>query len=73
MTSCLLVNASSGSIVCPLELELELELELKQLYSIDELNLERIYMEGTELELELDLELDLELELELLEVNPVDE
>ena len=37
------------------------------------INLERIYMEGTELELELDLELDLELELELLEVNPVDE
>ena len=39
------------------------------------LTLERIYMEGTELELELelDLELDLELELELLEVNPVDE
>ena len=31
------------------------------------INLERIYMEGTE------LELDLELELELLEVNPVDE
>ena len=37
------------------------------------INLERIYMEGTELELELDLELDLELKLELLEVNPVDE
>ena len=33
------------------------------------INLERIYMEGTELELELDLEL----ELELLEVNPVGE
>ena len=60
-------------IVCPARTRTRTRTRTETVIQIDELNLERIYMEGTELELELDLELDLELELELLEVNPVDE